>query len=359
MPYEAWPADDRQAWSRAFTPSPSFDDDFDSEPPGAELLAPSRDALANAYARWLLYLTTHHAETLPWAPADRVSRERVLAYLHKLHGEVALRTLSNYGVRLKRTLELIAPDVDWSWFTPILRRAERKARNRGVIDQPFVHSRKLYAFGIEVMKRAQANTAMQAPARAEEYRIGLMIAFLASRPIRLRNMIELEIGTHLTALPTGFRVFIPRTKTGTELEFPLPANLSPYMARYLADHRPVLATGPYGAAAWHPEQERYLWLARSGAQLPPDTFEHVLALRTMEQFDVRLTPHDFRHCAATTIAENNPEDFHIIRVILGHTKTATSEEYYVHAKRNESARLLQGTVSKMRREAAQSASVGR
>ena len=143
------------------------------------------------------------------------------------------------------------------------------------------------------------------------------------------------------------------------LKFPLPANLSPYMARYLADHRPVLAAGPYGAAAGHPEQERYLWLARSGAQLPPDTFEHVLALRTAEQFDVRLTPYDFRHCAATTIDKNAPEDFHIIRIILGHTKTAIAEEHYVHAKRNESARLLQSTVSKMRREATQSSDASR
>jgi hypothetical protein len=55
-----------------------------------------------------------------------------------------------------------------------------------------------------------------------------MFAFLALRPIRRKNITELEIGTQLVETPDGYDVAIPRdlTKTKKTLEFPVPDALA-------------------------------------------------------------------------------------------------------------------------------------
>ncbi len=70
----------------------------------------------------------------------------------------------------------------------------------------------------------------------------------------------------------------------------------------------------------------------------------MVAKRTLARFGQRLTPHEFRHCAATSIAEFNPEDFGIIRLILGHTTAAMAEQYYIRAKGREAVRGYQAVV---------------
>ena len=91
-----------------------------------------------------------------------------------------------------------------------------------------------------------------------------------------------------------------------------------------------------------------VWLARSGAQFPPTTFAAMVSAQTLARFGLQLSPHEFRHCAATSIAEFNPEDFHIIRLILGHTTAAMAENYYIRAKGKEAARLYQAAVKRKR-----------
>jgi integrase len=62
------------------------------------------------------------------------------------------------------------------------------------------------------------------------------------------------------------------------------------------------------------------------------------------RFQQRLTPHDFRRCAATTIAEYKPEEYHIIRAILGHSTGATADKHFVKAKATHAARAVQAAV---------------
>jgi integrase len=76
----------------------------------------------------------------------------------------------------------------------------------------------------------------------------------------------------------------------------------------------------------------------------------MITSRTLARFAVRLSPHEFRHCAATSIAEFNPKDFHIIRMILGHTGSAMAEQYYIRAKGLEAVRTYQKVVTRKRKE---------
>ncbi len=124
------------------------------------------------------------------------------------------------------------------------------------------------------------------------------------------------------------------------------------MRAYLDVYRPILAAGRSAAAGGASAESTALWLGRFGEPVSYDTIGDHITARVEERFNERLTPHDFRHCAATTIAENNPEDFMIIRLILGHSTLATSEKYYIHAKGIEAAHRYHATLARKRKSLA-------
>lgn len=158
-------------------------------------------------------------------------------------------------------------------------------------------------------------------------------------------MLELEIGTHLVKSDAGYDVNLPpeKTKTKSTVEFPLPAMLVPFIQRYLSYYRGVLAAGPNGSLVEPAGSARFMWLARSGAQFPVASFEDMVGRRTTARLKQRLRPHDFRHCVATSIAQFDPEQFHIIRIVLGHATMATADKHYIRAKGIEFARLVQAS----------------
>ncbi len=353
MPFNAWPQSDQLDWAAAFAPPQLLDD----RPNGFGLRPPTRTALETCYARWLVYLKATEPGALALPPAARATRERVPAYAQLLLQQLSVLSVYGYLVRLKRALELLAPDSDWSWMDPMLRKLNKRARLAGhTRPRPIVSPKNLFAYGIKLMKQAEAAAPpvdVRADVargddqvlRAELYRDGLAIALLAARPLRLKNMLGLEIGTNFLPTGTGYAVDLnaEETKTHAPLAFPVPVKLVSSIRRYLDTHRPVLA-GPHGVAAGDMEQANMLWLARSGRCLPADSFADMIARRTNKHFGVRLTPHRFRHCAATSIAEHNPEDFHIIRVILGHTTGATAQKHYIEARNRQAFRLAQDNI---------------
>ena len=349
MPLAAWPAADRAAWEKAFRPVSGSR--FRGS--GAtRLRQPTIDTLVGGYARWLAWLRDREPATLADPAESRATQERVIAYLEEISQTIARRTLFAYGGRLKRALTLICPDVAWSWFDPLLQELHDASRAAATPRRGYVPSHQLYEHGLELMDEAEGSPGMEARAQAELFRDGLMLAFLAMRPLRLKNMTQLALGTELVPAPDGYDVTIrpERSKTWRTLEFPVPAALVPAMRRYLDHYRPVLAAGAMSPVRDEEAPAPPVWLSRSGVQFPADTFATMIIRRTQARFGVRLTPHEFRHCAASSIAEFNPEDFHIIRVILGHSGAAMAEKYYIRAKGTEAMRSYQKLVSRKRKE---------
>jgi integrase len=72
--------------------------------------------------------------------------------------------------------------------------------------------------------------------------------------------------------------------------------------------------------------------------LTPDGFSRALPKTTKQNLGVALRPHAFRHIAATSIAEGDPEHVGIIRDILGHATLQMAEKHYNRAQQIDSAR---------------------
>jgi site-specific recombinase XerD len=180
----------------------------------------------------------------------------------------------------------------------------------------------------------------------QRYRDGLIIALLAARPIRLKNLAAIEIGRHLVRIDNTYwlRFDAEETKNNEHIEVPIPEVLTPHLERYSAAHRSILL----GTSS-----SNRLWISRFGAPLSAATIRHHVKARTQEVFGDPLTPHLFRDCAATSMAIEDPDHVRITANILGHHSLATTQRYYDQSRMLAASRSYQSALGEIRKTARQ------
>ena len=179
-----------------------------------------------------------------------------------------------------------------------------------------------------------------------------MIALQALRPLRRRTFIAITLGQHL--LPRGdghWMVFEGADmKTENVLEMPSPEILEPYLTRYLTRYRPWLCAQTANRDPRYPFRPagQRLWVSKTGSAYGAEAYYKMVSERTAAQFGTSLSPHLFRDCAASSIANENPEDIRIIMSILGHSTMKTAEDRYIHAQTVVAAGKHQNHVQALR-----------
>jgi integrase len=214
---------------------------------------------------------------------------------------------------------------------------EPKPRKQGRI----ISTDKLVALGRNLIGKATETPL--AFSRAVLFRDGLMIALLALRPLRISNFAGLRLGVQLLQTSSGYWVNIPpeQTKTGRPLEMPVPDALVPSLCDYLEHHRPALVRD---------RQTDYLWINERGRPFKPERLSQRISGLTERHLRIRVTPHLFRDCAATTIATLDPAHVQVIMPLLGHTDPRTAEDHYNYATTLEVGRELQAVIRQIRAE---------
>jgi len=89
----------------------------------------------------------------------------------------------------------------------------------------------------------------------------------------------------------------PETKSGRHFEITVSQPLVPYLDIYLREVRTMFP----GA-----DRHRALWASRSRRPLTANAIARVISDRTCAAFGQPVSPHLFRHCAATTVATLEP-----------------------------------------------------
>jgi integrase/recombinase XerD len=284
------------------------------------------------------------------APGRGVTRERLNDYATSLALSNAPLTVMTRIRQLGNAMRAMAPDQDWTW---ILRAADRmRARAIHARDKrsKIVDSSRLAELGIAIMDQADRSSDETAVRRAADYRDGLIIAFLAYRPIRMRNLAMIACGQHLIRSGTGWRLVFTadETKTGQPIEMAFPGDLVDHLERYLAVHRPVLLN--VGMRHGRPPTDA-LWVSSHGQAACASTIAVQVKACTRAAFGQAVNPHLFRDCAATSIALNDPTHARIIAGILGHATLTTSERYYNQAQSVDAGRRYQATIAGLRKSA--------
>jgi integrase/recombinase XerD len=279
-------------------------------------------------------------------PGDRVTQPRVTAYIADLARNNGDFTVLCRVQELYDAMRVLAPHQDWRWLRQIhnaVRSRSEPARDKRARIQP---AAELVRLGKALME--QAETAVHKPslARAVWFRDGLMIAFLAHRPLRLSNLAAVMLGRHLIRQTRGYRLFFTaeEVKNRRPIDTAVPTSLVSDFDRYLDHHRPVLLTR---GGRERPVMCEALWVSEAATPLNPGSIPNRIKKHTSAAFGRYLSPHLFRDCAATTIAVDDPKHARSIMNILGHSTPATSEKHYNQARSLEASRRYEKVIANL------------
>ncbi len=341
LPLAEWPASDRALWQAALTPGDLL------EPGGARAgyAAITNRHVAGGYGRWLAW--GRHAGPLDESqpPAARITRQAVAAYLSALAGHNGTLTRVSRLEELYQAARIMDPEADWGW----IRRLAGRVRSRHVPVRDkhprLVGADDLADLGHRLMDSAAAQTTPRR--QATRYRDGLVIALLAARPLRRRNLAGLQLGQHVIRHGAAWRLEVPgaETKTGSPIEWLWPEALIPGLETYLAVHRPILCAQ---RSRWTRPVGEALWVSGGGSPMTGIALYDRIIGHTRAAFGRSVNPHLFRDCAATTVAIEDPGHIGIAATLLGHRSQASTERYYNQARSVEAVRQLQAVLIGLR-----------
>jgi integrase len=337
--FEFWPEADRSMWDSLVKAGGLLN----GCGRGAGWAEETRRVVARDYGYWLSFLLASDPAALAECPSVRVTPERVRRYCRSMD-QVSARTRTCRIANLRAALRGEEPTKDFRWLGDMRRALERTARHEGPMRSKhgrLLPSGKLVEAGLSLVRSAQRDRKAPALTRARRYRDGLVIALLASRPLRIKNFADLRLGHHLVETSAGYLVDIPgpETKTGNPIVMTIPDDLHPWLREYLKVHRLLLL----GASP-----SDHVWLTSTGRPYRPHNLSQRISTLTQRLVGVPISAHLFRDCAATTIATEDPEHVLIIAPLLGHTSLKTAENHYNHARSLEAGRRYQRSIKEAR-----------
>jgi len=279
LPFAQWPNMDRDIWLEAN----ALSHDLMDEKGATRWSEGSKELFVRNYAMWLAWLKSEGLLTPDQAPGDRFTPVRLVSYLQARRAlGIGERTLVNDAVGLRHMFEVLAPDLDLKWLLNLI------TKLKGTVAPCDKHSnlpaiKELFDLGFKLMMQAETETESSLKQRALKFRNGLAIAMLAARPLmRRKNLAAIRIGTQLTI---------------------------------------------EGDSDTH-------FISGMGRPIYPKAFANEISNITEEAFGRRVTVHQFRHAAASSIAKEDPEHVGIVTIMLGHADFRTSERYYIIADEN-------------------------
>jgi integrase len=333
-PVDQWPQYDRDCWHAALQAGDLLEE-------GGCRAGHSRfsnRAMARGYGRWMAWLDGRGLLDDQVLPGDRITSDRVRTYVADLEAENASGTVIARLIELKIMATIMAPARDWSWIyrmASLIRVRHKPARPKR---HRLVDITRLLNLGIDLM--AEANNETTKLRRFKTYRDGLMIALLASRPLRLRNLTGLILERTLVQRGNGWWIQIPaaETKTKDPIELPWPEMLVSHLQTYLADHRLGIAALSGSRAGTVSDA---LWLSMYGPPMTDNAIYNRIVARTCAGLGQPINPHLFRDCAATSVAIDDPAHVGIASRLLGHRTGSTTERYYNQSRGVEASRVMQ------------------
>jgi integrase/recombinase XerD len=332
LPCATWPEEDRKRWVTANT---SGADPFDDCGSAAHLAEPSRRALQGSYGRFLGFLSIKHPCLLVRPPGERIDRKLITNYVawrRRSCGDSAI-AIDLHHLRL--AAGFICPGSDLTWLLAIIKRIAAQAPRKPPRHH-LITSERLYTLGMELMDHAVASAdgcESRSKPHAFEYRDGLIIALLAVIPLRRRTLAALRVGKHLVKSGKILSLDIPAqdTKTRRSLEYPISAELSGRIDRYLVKFRCRIP----GANA-----HDGLWASERGRPMDHGTIYDTVRRRTREAFGFPVNLHRFRHAAATFWSNQDPANVRGAKDLLGQASFGPTEKHYIMTQTRVAGRAL-------------------
>jgi len=334
-----WPEIDQDLWHKVTAQGSVLDETLNKS---SLWRAPTRKRVRQGYGRWLSFLISTDRMNHDIEPAGRASRDAVYAYVTCLQEQVQPWTVWSYTISLWQALRSFAPDEDWEWLyvliakLKLLRKPSREKRAR--MQSPTVIAD--WAFSRWDALHKEKHKDRQ---EALDYRNALMVALLVQCPIRLRNLVMIRIGKHLTKVEDRYQLdFEPaEVKTDRYLTQLLPAELTPYVDTWLEVWRPILLKDPFIDA---------FWIGIRGSPMQNRGVYGCVIATTEAAFGTSINPHLFRDIAASWTVDMTPENVGIASSLLGHINPATTEDHYIQANQAIAGARYRNSIDELRNQ---------
>ena len=142
--------------------------------------------------------------------------------------------------------------------------------------------------------------------------LAVAIAILTFAPVRLRNLVGIELGQNLIkpgGLNTPYWLVFPHydVKNRVDLNFKFDQPLTDLIDEYVHEFRPTLLRGQNGTC---------LFPGEAGRSKHSMQFSKQITLRIQKAIGIRVTVHQFRHAAAAIYLKNRPGDYETVRRAL-------------------------------------------
>lgn len=317
LSWDQLPMADIEAFAKAYEPGDIFED---TAGPGAHLAEGTRKMIQTAYRRWLGFLAEHYPNDLLKPPADRITTDRVRAFIEHLRVEIRATSVANAVDNLCYAARLIAPGPDWQWLRALKSRLAARAQPEDRYDR-LVPPWQTLQHGMELMDKALTLPSARKQ-RELQYRDGLLLVLLSLWLIRRRSIAVLTVSRHLEFDACGVNILLypEDTKAKRAESFRLPDQILPSLLRYLKEIRPRLLG--------RNEHDVGLWASYRGRPLIAGRIYDIVRARVFAKFGKTMGLHDFRRAGATFIAMDAPDQVGLIPGMLQHVSPDIGQRIY-------------------------------
>ena len=159
---------------------------------------------------------------------------------------------------------------------------------------------------------------------AVKAQLAVAIAIETFAPVRLRNLVSIELGQNLIkpgGLNTPFWLAFPDydVKSNVPLDFRFDEPLTDLIDEYIHEFRPMLLRG---------SNSSWLFPGENGEHKNSQLLSDQITERIQKTVGLRITPHQFRHAAGAIYLKHHPGDYETVRRLLGHKNIQTTIKYY-------------------------------
>jgi len=382
LPIGDWPKPDREAWDMACRPAVRLSRGGSA----SHLAARTREDVQKRYGYFLTFLKESCRFDAATSCESLLTPENVDALVHRMRNEWSATTLFMTIQKLKQIARHLAPSTNFKWLSDVA--GDLRAEHGPVKNPPVVDASQLLIAGLAFVEEYIEPERPMDMRSALNIRNGLMVAMLASCPIRAKNLTGLTLGRSLHLSNSCWWIDLQgsETKNGRPDTRMIPEFLTPALESYLRKARPFLLTGRDPRDSGRRHLARYngfdddletdqttvrsahlsregaaavargapkpddsdalgkllgpLWVSRYGGPMTCGSIYDVVTSVTEATIGVAISPHGFRYAAATTAAWKAGNMPHLASGILQHQDRRITDASYIRATSFEAAQQL-------------------
>jgi integrase len=167
------------------------------------------------------------------------------------------------------------------------------------------------------------------------------IALLQAAPIRLKNLVNLDVRKNLIARGKRLYLVIPPedVKNGEPIDFELPSQSVDMLIWYVREYRPQLLREPNDAL-----------FPGEGAGPKSSSCLSMQISKTVQRYTgMKFNVHLFRHAGGKLFLDARPGQYEVVRRVLGHRSIATTTAIYTGAETRSAGAHFAAVIAERRR----------